>query len=188
MNKAFVKEQDDDLDADILPAQLQLPKSTKNYITPAGWQALKTELYDLVNKERPEIVQVVNWAAGNGDRSENGDYLYGKRRLREIDRRIRFLTKRLEIAEVVDPEQREPTEQVFFGATVTILRGWGEEQTIRIVGVDEIDLPKGKISWISPLARTLIKAMEGDTVSLRLPDSQEIEEIEILQVDYIKIE
>ncbi|WP_434779862.1 transcription elongation factor GreB [Neisseria sp. Ec49-e6-T10] len=165
---------------------LQLPKSTKNYITPNGWQKLKTELYDLVHKERPEIVQVVNWAAGNGDRSENGDYLYGKRRLREIDRRIRFLTKRLEIAEVVDPEQREATDQIFFSATVTILRGWGEEQTIKIVGVDEIDTKQGKISWVSPLARVLIKAYEGDTVYLKIEGKTE--EIEILSVRYQKID
>lgn len=158
----------------------------KNYITPTGWQSLKDELYQLVHKERPEIVQVVNWAAGNGDRSENGDYLYGKRRMREIDRRIRFLTKRLEWAVLVDPEVREPTEQVFFSATVDILRGNGEEQTVRIVGEDEIDATKHKISWKSPLARVLIKAYEGDTVWLRTPDAHE--EIEILAVRYERID
>ena len=126
---------------------------TPNYITPAGWRSLKDELYRLVNKERPEIVQIVNWAASNGDRSENGDYLYGKRRMREIDRRIRFLTKRLEAAQVVDPETREATDQIFFGATVTLLRGNGSEQTVKIVGIDEIDTAQNKISWISPLAR-----------------------------------
>ena len=134
---------------------------TPNYITPAGWRSLKDELYRLVNKERPEIVQIVNWAASNGDRSENGDYLYGKRRMREIDRRIRFLTKRLEAAQVVDPETREATDQIFFGATVTLLRGNGSEQTVKIVGIDEIDTAQNKISWISPLARCLIKAREG---------------------------
>lgn len=160
--------------------------NTPNYITPAGWQALKDELYSLVNKERPEIVQIVNWAAGNGDRSENGDYLYGKRRMREIDRRIRFLTKRLEAAQVVDPEIREATDQVFFGATVELLRGDGSEQVVKIVGIDEIDTAKNKISWISPLARSLIKAREGDEVVLNGPEGREV--IEILSVAYVRIE
>ena len=158
----------------------------KNYITPTGWQALKDELYQLVHKERPEIVQVGNWAASNGDRSENGDYLYGKRRMREIDRRIRFLTKRLEAAVVVDPETREPTDQVFFSATVALLRGDGSEQTVKIVGVDEIDTAANKISWVSPLARCLIKAREGDEVVLHGPEGRET--IEILSVQYLKIE
>ena len=158
----------------------------QNYITPTGWQALKDELYQLVHKERPEIVQVVNWAASNGDRSENGDYLYGKRRMREIDRRIRFLTKRLEAAVVVDPETREPTDQVFFSATVALLRGDGSEQTVKIVGVDEIDTAANKISWVSPLARCLIKAREGDEVVLHGPEGRET--IEILSVQYLKIE
>ncbi len=158
----------------------------KNYITPTGWQALKDELYQLVHKERPEIVQVVNWAASNGDRSENGDYLYGKRRMREIDRRIRFLTKRLEAALVVDPEQREPTDQVFFAATVILLRGDGSEQTVKIVGVDEIDTAANKISWVSPLARCLLKAREGDEVLLHGPEGREV--IEILSVEYIRID
>ena len=159
---------------------------TKNYITPTGWRALKDELYHLVNKERPEIVQIVNWAASNGDRSENGDYLYGKRRMREIDRRIRFLTKRLEAAVVVDPEAREATDQIFFSATVGLLRGDGREQTVKIVGVDEIDTAKNKISWISPLACSLIKAREGDEVVLNTPEGREV--IEILSVEYIKID
>lgn len=158
-----------------------------NYITPSGHQALKDELYQLVNKERPEIVQVVNWAASNGDRSENGDYLYGKRRMREIDRRIRFLTKRLEAAQVIDPETREESDQIFFGATVEILRGDGTEQTIRIVGTDEIDTAHNKISWVSPLARALIKAREGDEVQLRR-DGEANETIEILHVRYEKID
>ena len=145
----------------------------KNYITSTGWQALKDELYQLVHKERPEIVQVVNWAASNGDRSENGDYLYGKRRMREIDRRIRFLTKRLEAAVVVDPETREPTDQVFFSATVALLRGDGSEQTVKIVGVDEINTAANKISWVSPRARCLIKAREGDEVVLHGPEGRE---------------
>ena len=159
---------------------------TPNYITPAGWRSLKDELYQLVNKERPAIVQIVNWAASNGDRSENGDYLYGKRRMREIDRRIRFLTKRLEAAQVVDPETREATDQIFFGATVTLLRGNGSEQTVKIVGIDEIDTAQNKISWISPLARCLIKAREGDEVSLNTPEGRE--DIEILEVAYVRID
>ncbi|EGV37899.1 transcription elongation factor GreB [Neisseria weaveri LMG 5135] len=158
----------------------------KNYITPVGWQALKDELYHLVYKERPDVVQVVSWAAGNGDRSENGDYLYGKRRLREIDRRIRFLTKRLEAAVVVDPETREDTDQIFFGATVDLLREDGTEQTVRIVGTDEIDTAKNKISWVSPLARCLLKAHEGDDVVLNGPDGRET--IEILEVRYERID
>ena len=159
---------------------------TPNYITPVGWQALKGELYRLVNKERPEIVQIVNWAASNGDRSENGDYLYGKRRMREIDRRIRFLTQRLANACVVDPETREATDQVFFAATVTLERGDGSEQVVRIVGEDEIDSAKGKISWKSPLARALIKARDGDIVRLNTPEGTET--IEILAVEYTAID
>ena len=158
----------------------------KNYITPTGHRRLQDELYQLVHKERPEIVQIVNWAASNGDRSENGDYLYGKRRMREIDRRIRFLTKRLEHALVVNPETREPTDQIFFAATVTLERGNGAEQVVKIVGEDEIDSAQGKISWKSPLARALIKAREGDTVWLNTPDGRE--QIEILIVEYIAIE
>ncbi|GGX81975.1 transcription elongation factor GreB [Vogesella fluminis] len=184
MSKAFTREQDDEHD-DELPAEQRLPAASKNYITPAGWHRLREELNQLVKHERPHMTQVVNWAASNGDRSENGDYLYGKRRLREIDRRIRFLTKRLEIAEVVDPELREATDQVFFSATVLIQRGHGGEQLLRIVGVDEIDLARGHISWISPIARTLIKAREGDTVFFRGPDGEE--EIEILEVRYERI-
>lgn len=157
----------------------------KNYITPAGQRALQAELYHLVHKERPEIVRIVNWAASNGDRSENGDYLYGKRRMREIDRRIRFLSKRLESAVVVDPETREATDQIFFAATVELLRGNGAEQTVRIVGEDEIDTENHKISWKSPLARALIKAREGDSVWLHTPQGRE--EIEILAVRYEKI-
>lgn len=158
----------------------------KNYLTPTGHQALQNELYQLVHKERPEIVQIVNWAASNGDRSENGDYLYGKRRMREIDRRIRFLTKRLEHALVVDPEAREATDQVFFAATVTIERANGSEQTVKIVGEDEINSAQNKISWKSPLARALIKAREGDSVWLNTPDGRE--QIEILAVEYIRID
>jgi transcription elongation factor GreB len=186
MSKAFTRESDDDELDDELPAEQQLPGLTKNYITPQGWQRLKDELYHLVHRERPEVVTIVNWAASNGDRSENGDYLYGKRRLREIDRRIRFLTKRLEAAEVVDPETREETDQIFFGASVTMLRGNGHEQTVSIVGVDELDLAHGHISWISPIARVLIKAREGDMVVFNGPDGRE--EIEVLDVQYRRID
>lgn len=158
----------------------------KYYMTPQGHQTLQQELYQLVHKERPEIVQIVNWAASNGDRSENGDYLYGKHRMREIDRRIRFLTKRLENALVIDPETREFTDQIFFSATVTIERSNGVEQTVKIVGEDEIDATKNKISWKSPLARALIKAREGDRVWLNVPNGREA--IDILVVEYIKID
>ena len=168
------------------PQPTEAPAPARNYITPQGWQRLKDELYHLVHRERPEVTNVVNWAASNGDRSENGDYLYGKRRMREIDRRIRFLTKRLEAAVVVDPETREPTDQVFFSATVALLRGDGSEQTVKIVGVDEIDTAANKISWVSPLARCLIKAREGDEVVLNGPEGRET--IEILSVQYLKIE
>ena len=168
------------------PQPTEAPAPARNYITPQGWQRLKDELYHLVHRERPEVTNVVNWAASNGDRSENGDYLYGKRRMREIDRRIRFLTKRLEAAVVVDPETREPTDQVFFSATVALLRGDGSEQTVKIVGVDEIDTAANKISWVSPLARCLIKAREGDEVVLHGPEGRET--IEILSVQYLKIE
>lgn len=161
------------------------PAVVKNYITPQGWRALKDELHQLVHRERPEVVNIVSWAASNGDRSENGDYIYGKKRLREIDRRIRFLTKRLDIAEVVDSEGRE-TDQIFFGATVVILRANNIEQTLSIVGVDELDPSKGRISWISPIARVLLKAKEGDVVVLRTPDTQE--EIEILEVRYERLD
>lgn len=184
MSKAFIKE-NDDVDNELLP-QPQLPQTGKNYLTPQGWQRLQNELYQLVHKVRPEMTQVVNWAASNGDRSENGDYIYAKRRLREIDRRIRFLTKRLEIAEVIDPETRALTKQIFFGATVTVLRANAQELTIAIVGIDEIDLPRNKISWIAPLAQALLQAYEGDEVVLSTPEGSE--EIEILTVNYQRID
>jgi transcription elongation factor GreB len=184
MSKAFTKEYDGD--DDDLPAELSVPAGSKNYMTPLGWQRMKTELYDLVHKERPHVTQVVNWAASNGDRSENADYHYGKRRLREIDRRIRFISKRLENAEVVDPEAREATEQIFFSATVTYLREDGREETVCIVGIDETNLTLNHISWTSPVARALIKAREGDVVYLRTPNGSE--ELEIIRVQYTKIE
>lgn len=184
MSKAFTK--DTDGDEDDLPAELKVPAGSKNYMTPQGWQRMKTELFDLVNKERPHVTQVVNWAASNGDRSENADYQYGKRRLREIDRRIRFLSKRLEAAEVIDPETREATEQIFFSATVTYLREDGREETVSIVGIDETNFSLNHISWTSPVARALIKAREGDVVLLRTPAGHE--ELEITEVRYTKIE
>ncbi len=181
MNKAFVKESDND-DDDDLPQAQALPAGTKNYMTPEGYERLRGELAHLMNVERPSVVQVVSWAASNGDRSENGDYLYGKKRLREIDRRMRFLTKRLDIAEVVDPAAQPNRDQVFFGATVLYSDKAGEEHNVTIVGVDEAEPLAGKISWISPVARALIKAKEGDTVVLRTPGG--IEELDILEVRY----
>lgn len=181
MNKAFVKESDRD-DEDDLPEAQALPAGTRNYMTPQGYERLRDELSHLMNVERPSVVQVVSWAASNGDRSENGDYLYGKKRLREIDRRMRFLTKRLDIAEVVDPAAQPNRDQVFFGATVLYMDRAGEERTVTIVGVDEAEPLAGKISWISPVARALTKAHEGDTVTLRTPGG--VEELEILEVRY----
>jgi transcription elongation factor GreB len=181
MSKAFVRESDVDDDDDI--AAPEIPAGTKNYITPAGHRRLKDELLHLLNVERPEVVRTVSWAASNGDRSENGDYIYGKKRLREIDRRIRFLTKRLDAAEVVDPASRPPTDQVFFGATVRYLDGAGREQEITIVGIDEVDPARGRVSWISPIARAITKAREGDSVPLRTPAG--IETLEILAVRYL---
>ena len=158
----------------------------KNYITPAGHLRIKEELLHLLDVERPSVVKIVSWAASNGDRSENADYQYGKKRLREIDRRIYFLTKRLEDALVVDPETREATDQIFFGATVTYAEEDGTEITISIVGVDEVDMDKGHVSWISPIAKTLIKSREGDTVRLKTPTG--VKEIEVLSVIYQKLE
>jgi transcription elongation factor GreB len=181
VNKAFVKESDADDDDDVggLPP---IPPGAKNYITPQGYQRIREELLQLIDVERPEVVRIVHWAASNGDRSENGDYIYGKRRLREIDRRIRFLTKRLDLAEVVDPSVHHGSDQVFFGATVTYVNAAGEEQTIRIVGIDELDPLHGKISWVSPVARALTKAKEGDVITLRTPAGDD--ELEILRVTY----
>ena len=162
-----------------------LPPGAKNYITPAGYARLKRELQALLDKERPALVKVIAWAASNGDRSENADYIYGKRRLREIDRRIRFLIRRLDIAEIVDPMTRrdaDDIDQIFFGATVTVRDSHGEKRTVSIVGVDEIDTNRGYISWVSPMARALIKAREGDVVTLKTPGG--VDELEILEVRY----
>jgi transcription elongation factor GreB len=180
MNKAFVKETDgeDDDDGGLPP----IPPGAKNYITPQGYQRIREELLQLIDTERPEVVKIVHWAASNGDRSENGDYIYGKRRLREIDRRIRFLTKRLDIAEVVDPSVHHGSDQVFFGATVSYQNNAGSEHTVTIVGIDELDPLKGKISWVSPVARALTKSREGDVVTLTTPAGED--ELEILSVIY----
>jgi transcription elongation factor GreB len=180
MSKAFVKETEDETDLpDEAPA---IPAGIKNYMTPHGHDDLQHELRHLVRVERPKVVETVAWAAGNGDRSENGDYIYGKRRLREIDRRIRFLTRRLENAEIVDPARQKTRDQVFFGATVTYANERGAQTTITIVGIDEADFARGQVSWISPIARALIKAREGDTVELHAPSG--IEQIEVLSISY----
>ena len=181
MNKAFTRESDDGDDADELPGPENPHPGAKNYITPAGHARLKSELKGLVERERPEVVRTVSWAASNGDRSENGDYIYGKRRLREIDRRIRYLMKRLENAEVVDPRDGRG-DRVFFGATVVYADSKGGEHTVSIVGTDEAEPAQGRVSWISPIARALLKAQEGDVVVLRTPAGSE--ELEILEVRY----
>ena len=181
MNKAFVKESSDD-DEDMEGALPAIPAGAKNYITPQGYQRIRDELLHLIDVERPEVVRVVHWAASNGDRSENGDYIYGKRRLREIDRRIRFLTKRMDLAEVVDPSVHHGSDQVFFGATVTFENQDGVQTTVTITGIDESDPLKGKISWVAPVARAMTKAREGDTVTLQTPSG--LEELEILEVSY----
>jgi transcription elongation factor GreB len=185
MNKAFTREReasvDDDDDGDDVGAPA-LPAGAKNYITPQGYARLRAELRQLIDDERPKMVEVVAWAASNGDRSENGDYLYGKKRLREIDRRIRFLTKRLDLAEVADPSLHHGNDQIFFGATVTYANARGEERTITIKGIDETDNLHGEVSWISPIARALLKAREGDEVRLQTPGG--VETIEVLAVRY----
>jgi transcription elongation factor GreB len=182
MSKAFTKESDADEDDDGAAALPPLPAGTRNYITPAGYRRLREELMTLLDVERPKVVETVSWAAKNGDRSENGDYLYGKKRLREIDRRIRFLTRRLDIAEVADPSAHHGTDQVFFGATVTYANAKGDERTVTIMGIDEADSLHGEVSWISPIARALLKAREGDEVSLVTPAG--VERIEIVEVRY----
>jgi transcription elongation factor GreB len=179
MSKAFVKEEDDAPQGE--PAAPKLPATGKNYITPAGYARLKAELKQLVEVERPEVVKTVAWAASLGDRSENADYIYGKRRLREIDRRVRFLIKRLESAQVVHSAGRE-TDQVFFGATVKVRSG-AQTKEITIVGVDEVDPARGRVSWVSPIAKALLKAREGDTVTLRSPAGEQ--QLEILEVSYL---
>ena len=183
MSKAFLREDESE---DAAPPPAAEPSAPpRNYITPAGFARLAAERKQLVEVERPEVVRTVSWAAANGDRSENGDYLYGKRRLREIDRRVRFLIKRLENAEVVHSAGRD-TDQVFFGATVSVRSAAGVERTLTIVGADEVDAARGRVSWLSPVARALLKARAGDTVTLRTPAGDE--PLEILDVQYLSID
>ncbi|GMV47332.1 MAG: hypothetical protein AMXMBFR66_27300 [Pseudomonadota bacterium] len=185
MNKAFVKEADGaagDDDEEGSGALPPLPAGARNYITPQGWRRLREELMTLLDVERPRVVEAVAWAASNGDRSENGDYLYGKKRLREIDRRIRWLTRRLDLAEVADPSAHHGSDQVFFGATVTYANARGEQRRIRILGIDEADALRGEVSWVAPIARALLKARPGDEVSLVTPGGVEV--IEVLAVAY----
>src|SRR5205085_9302972 len=177
MSKEFTRETDNDEDDEGAVAA-PVPSGGKNYITPTGYARLRAELLQLIDDERPKVVEAVHWAAKNGDRSENGDYIYGKKRLREIDRRIRFLTKRLEIAEVVDPSLHHGHDQVFFGATVTYADEAGNERTVTILGIDEADSAQGQVSWISPVARALLKCREGDVAKLVTPAGPQ--EIEIL--------
>ena len=180
MSKAFVKETDSEADLPYEPPAI--PAGIKNYMTPQGYRHMQDELHQLLRVARPKVVDTVAWAAENGDRSENGDYIYGKLRLRQIDRRIRFLSTRLESAEVVNPIQQKKLDQVFFGATVTYADGRGNEKTITIVGIDEADLSRGQVSWVSPVARALMKAQEGDIVDVRAPSG--VEQIEVLKVHY----
>jgi transcription elongation factor GreB len=182
MNKAFVKEAEGVDDEDDAPGLPPLPAGARNYMTPAGHRRLRAELMTLLDVERPKVVEIVAWAASNGDRSENGDYLYGKKRLREIDRRIRFLTRRLDIAEVADPSVHHGSDQIFFGATVTFANGRGEQRSITIKGIDEADSLRGEVSWVAPIARALLKAREGDTVSLVTPGG--VETIDVIAVQY----
>ena len=181
MSKAFTKETDADDDDLTLPP---LPAGGKNYITPAGYARLRDELLGLIDDERPKVVEIVHWAASNGDRSENGDYIYGKKRLREIDRRIRFLTQRLEIADITDPSVHHDKDQVFFGATVTYEDEAGIERTITIMGIDEADTLAGQVSWVAPVARTLLKSRVGDEVNLVMPDGVRV--LSVIRVDYPK--
>ena len=185
MSKAFTREQDSDDDEEPIPT-LELPPGIKNYITPSGYRRLQDEADHLWKVERPALVKTITWAASNGDRSENGDYIYGKKRLREIDRRVRFLRKRLELAEVIDPAKRGECDQVFFGATVTVSDASGVKNTYSIVGVDEADVASGRISWISPLARALLKLREGEVAALRTPTG--ITELEVVGIKYCVLE
>ncbi len=182
MSKAFTKEGDGDNEDDERDDPDPLPADTKNLMTPEGYEALRAELHFLLHDERPKIVEIVSWAAGNGDRSENGDYLYNKKKLRETDRRVRYLTKRIESAEIVDPARQQGIEQVFFGATVTYVREDNSEMTVKLVGVDEADLTQGKINWLSPVARALMKNRVGDTADVRTEAG--VETIEIVAIVY----
>ncbi len=182
MNKAFTKETDDADEDDAPPGVPSLPVGGKNYITPRGYARLRGELLDLIDNQRPQVVEAVYWAASNGDRSENGDYIYGKKRLREIDRRIRFLTQRLEIAQVSDPAVHHGCEQIFFGANVRYVDAGGTARSVTILGIDEADSALGQVSWVSPIARTLLQARVGDELQLLTPLGRI--EIEVIGVDY----
>ena len=181
MSKAFTTETDRDDDEELDEVEV-IASNVKNYMTPRGFAALQEELRHLMRVERPKVVEVVSWAAGNGDRSENGDYIYGKKRLREIDRRVRYLTKRLETAEIVDPKLQKNRDQVFFGARVTYVRQDNSEHTVTLVGVDEAELSQGKISWISPIAKALLKSRVGDAVEVRTPAG--VDTLEIRSIGY----
>lgn len=185
MSKAFTKDPDPETHdpEDEREEPEPLPAGLKNLMTPQGYKVLADELHHLLHSERPKIVEIVSWAAGNGDRSENGDYLYNKKRLREIDRRVRYLMKRTETADVIDPRRQQGIEQVFFGATVTYIREDKSELTVKLVGVDEADLAVGKINWASPVARALMKGRVGDVVEVRLEDRSE--SIEIIDIQYL---
>ncbi len=185
MSKAFVSNDNEETEEEDQEAP-GLPLGTNNYMTPGGHSRMLAELNQLLRVERPEVVSVVSWAAGNGDRSENGDYIYGKKRLREIDRRIRFLSKRLERAVVVDPGAREQSDKVYFGATVTVIDEAGEQARYSLVGIDEADPAKGRISWISPLAKALLKAEIGDSIRFQSPGGWRVLEIE--NVEYLSLE
>lgn len=185
MAETYTTELADDDDDEQLEASQKIPAGTKNYITPAGFKRLQDELDQLWRVERPALVQTITWAASNGDRSENGDYIYGKKRLREIDKRIRFLAKRLENSEVIDPASRTNCDQIFFGATVTVCGNDGQNRRFSIVGVDEAEPARGLVSWVSPLARALLKAREDDTVTLRLPNG--VDELVVIEVTYCTI-
>jgi transcription elongation factor GreB len=185
MSKAFTKESDGDGDDELPEGGVVLPLGAKNYMTPAGYERLRDELKQLLEVVRPDMVRTVSWAAANGDRSENGDYLYGKKRLREIDRRVRYLAKRIESAEVVDSARQMQRDQVFFGATVTYENGRGEERTVTIVGADEVDLDRGRVSWLSPIAKALTRARVGDSISMRVPGG--VDMLEVIKIQYLTI-
>lgn len=186
MSKAFTREGDgDEQEVDLDSNETRLPEGTKNYITPGGAKRLRDELHELVNVTRPKITEIVSWAASLGDRSENGDYIYNKRKLREIDRRIHFLTKRLEAAEIVDPTTIK-SDRVHFGATVTIRNEEDELKTYTIIGVDETEVKRGRISWISPLGSALLKGKIGDTITFRSPKGEE--DLEIVEIRYLPVE
>lgn len=185
MSKAFTKESENDQDDEAEAQGTPIPTGSKNYMTPGGAAKLQQELKHLLSEERPTVVRTVSWAASNGDRSENADYIYGKRRLREIDRRIRFLTKRLDHAEVIDPV-KQSSDRVLFGATVTVEDESGVKKKYSIVGIDESDPQRGRVSWISPIGKALLQAQEGDLILVRTPKGEE--EIEVLEIAYVSLE